>query len=58
MERGADLFSLMSSDRMHGNGSKVQHERFSLNIEKYFFTEGMVRLCNRLTREVIDSCSA
>jgi len=56
-ERGADLFSLGSRDRMHGNCSKLHQGRFRLDIRKYFFTERVVRCWNRLPREVVDDPS-
>lgn len=50
-EGGADLFSLLSSYRMRGNGSKLPLGMFGL--EKNFFTEEVVKHWNRLPRESV-----
>jgi len=56
-EGGADLFSLVSSDKAHWNGSKLCHGRFRLDVRKHFFTKRVVKPWNRLAREVADAPS-
>jgi len=49
------LFITACSDRMMGNGFKVEKGRFRLDIRKKFFSVRVVRYQNRLPSELVDA---